>query len=509
MSTTHNSETRTSWFRRPLLHLTLVILVLVGAGVTATQLAPTVRGPAPAAAIVVPVSETLVACPGLRSRDGFTESTIAAATPPREGQTDANSAGNGVVRTLTRDSADDKTLIQLSAPGDWGAYTGRNGERDSVTGSAEGSLAPGFSVTQTERTVDGRGRGLAGTQCLPTSNDFWFVGAASGVGERAVLVLTNPEDAVATVDVDVFARNGPVNAPAARGVQVPARNSVEVRLDHVAPGKPVLALHVQVRVGRLSAAVTETDVFGHEPRGTDWIPGAETPTTDLVVPGVPPTNQGREASIRLDVVAPTEAAVVSLQVVTAEGTFAPQGSDVIEVPAGGVESVDLTDALRGDAAAIVLHSDVDVTAGARVLLKQPGLFGDVLFLAASPPLTAPAVVPDNRATPDLATRILLSAPDGPATVNITAFAGDRQVPSQRVELPAGTSSIVNVTPPKEVARFGVVVAPTSNSSTVYGVRMLDEEGPRGPLVTSFPLRPARLLATVPVAIADVRAGTIG
>jgi hypothetical protein len=38
--------------------------------------------------------------------------------------------------------------------------------------------------------------------------------------------------------------------------------------------------------------------------------------------------------------------------------------------------------------------------------------------------------------------------------------------------------------------------------------MLDEEGPRGPLVTSFPLRAARLIATVPVAISDVRAGTV-
>jgi len=212
--------------------------------------------------------------------------------------------------------------------------------------------------------------------------------------------------------------------------------------------------------------------------------------------------------VRLDVAAPTEAAVVSVQVVTPEGTFDPQGADVFDVPAGGVESVDLTKALRGEPAAVLLESDVPVTAGARVFLEQPDIFGDVLFLAASPPLSAPAVVPDNRITDDLATRLVLSAPGGPARVEVTAFAGDLQVPVAQVELAAGTTKSVTVHPPKKLQEFGLVVTPLPDSSLVYGVRMLDEEGPRGPLVTSFPLRAARLIATVPVAIPDVRAGTV-
>ena len=75
-----------------------------------------------------------------------------------------------------------------------------------------------------------------------------------------MLVLTNPESATATVDVTLHGRDGLVDAPGARGLQVSARTSIEVRLDEVAPGEKVLALHVQVRVGRLSAAITETDV---------------------------------------------------------------------------------------------------------------------------------------------------------------------------------------------------------------------------------------------------------
>ena len=97
-----------------------------------------------------------------------------------------------------------------------------SGERDSVTGTAVGSLAPGFSVSQTERTVDGKGRGLASTQCLPSGDDFWFVGAASRLGDQASLILTNPESAVATVNVDLYGKRGPIDAPGGRGVQVQA-----------------------------------------------------------------------------------------------------------------------------------------------------------------------------------------------------------------------------------------------------------------------------------------------
>jgi hypothetical protein len=423
---------------------------------------------------------------------------------------DPEAAGSGVVRTLVPQESREKTLISLREPGDRGSYVGRNGERDSVTGSASGSLAPGFSVTQTERTVDGPGRGLASTQCQPTGTDFWFVGAAAGVGERAVLVLTNPESATSTVDVTLHGRDGLVDAPGARGVQVRPRTTVEVRLDQVAPGEKVLAVHVQVRVGRLSAAITETDVFGFEPRGTDWLPAAEPPGTALVVPGVPAVTRDREGKVRLDLVAPDEAAVVTLSVVTPEGSFTPQGADVVEVPAEGVASVDLTEALRGDPAAIVISSDAPVTAGARVVLRSPDIFGDVLFLAASDPIDAPAVVPDNRTTADLQTRLLLTAPDGGATAVVTGFAGGKEWTAERVQLAAGTTQVVTVDPPRvrgaQVESYGLVVTP-GGSGPLYAVRMLDEEGPRGPLVTSFPLTTARLLAQVPEAFADVTVGS--
>jgi hypothetical protein len=243
--------------------------LVLGGLATAGQASP----PTPSAPVATPVVDTTLACPGLRSREGYTDSTVAAATPPGSA---AAASGEGappslaVVRTLTTDPAASKRLIVLRQPGERGSYTGRNGERDAVVGRGSGALAPGFSVTQTERTVDGGGRGLASTACLPTGADFWFVGAASGVGQLATLVLTNPEDATASVDVDFLGRRGPLEAPAARGVQVASRSTTELKLADLVPGEPVLAVHVKVTSGRLSAALTETDVAGLR----RWSPGS-------------------------------------------------------------------------------------------------------------------------------------------------------------------------------------------------------------------------------------------
>ena len=510
MSTAANGEVGGSLLRRPAVHLVLAVVFVLVVALLASALGQDRSGPEPATASVVPVTETVVACPGLRSREGYTESAVAAATPPRVEGVDPDAPGSGAVRTLDPDLSREKTLIRLREPGDRGDYVGRNGERDSVTGSASGSLAPGFSVTQTERTVDGAGRGLASTQCQPTGTDFWFVGPASGVGQRAVLVLTNPENAEAMVDVTIHGERGVVDAPGARGIQVSARSREEIRLDQVAPGKRVLALHVQVRVGRLSAAITETDVAGFEPRGTDWFPAAESPTTSLVVPGVPGVANGRTSDVRLDLVAPGEAAVVTLTFVTPDGSFQPADVDIVDVPAEGVTSVDLTKALRDQSASILISSDAPVTAGARVELRDPDLFGDVLYLAATEPLTAPAVVPDNRTTADLETRLLFSAPGDATSAEVMGFAGGRQWSAGRIELEAGTTGSLTIEPPRtggsRVASYGLVIRPTGDGP-IYGVRMLDEEGPRGPLVTAFPLTTARLLAKVPEAYPDIAVGT--
>ena len=143
-------------------------------------------------------------------------------------------------------------------------------------------------------------------------------------------------------------------------------------------------------------------------------------------------------------------------------------------------------------------------------LRDPDIFGDVLYLAATTPLTAPAVVPDNRTTTDLQTRLLFSAPTTAASAEVTGFASGRQWPAGEISLEAGTTGILTIEPPRvdgrQVDSYGLVIRP-GGEGALYGVRMLDEEGPRGPLVTAFPLTTARLLAQVRESYPDVAVGS--
>jgi hypothetical protein len=149
------------------------------------------------------------------------------------------------------------------------------------------------------------------------------------------------------------------------------------------------------------------------------------------------------------------------------------------------------------------------------VLRDPKIFGDTLFLAAAPPLNQTAVVPDNRATKDLATRLIVTASTQRAGAVVTGFAGGEDWTAGRIRLDAGTTGVLTVRPPPArlskgnhaIESFGLVVTPTGDGQ-LYGVRMLDEQGPRGPLVTSFPLRTARLQAKVRESYPDVAVGTV-
>ena len=89
----------------------------------------------------------------------------------------------------------------------------------------------------TRSTVDAM-RGLAGTACAVPGTDFWFVGSGAVVGQRGRVYLTNPEAAPAVADITLYGPDGPIDAPAGRGVPV-AAGTQEVRLlDALAPGSP-------------------------------------------------------------------------------------------------------------------------------------------------------------------------------------------------------------------------------------------------------------------------------
>jgi hypothetical protein len=239
------------------------------------------------------------------------------------------------------------------------------------------------------------------------------------------------------------------------------------------------------------------------------VPVTAAPADQALVAGFPGVVEGRKGEVTLDVAVPGDTdAVVTVELLTPDGSFQPATDKVLDIRAGTVGSFDLTKSLRDQAATVRLVSDQPIVAGGRMLLRRPGYYGDVMFLAAAQPLTTAAVVPDNRATEDLVTRLVLTAPGEAARVSIEAFdAADEE--QRTVVVAAGSTRVVTVDDPGSGKGFGLVVTPDPGAGPVVGVRYLDEEGSRGPLVTALPLRAARITALVRQAEPWVAAGMAG
>lgn len=490
---------------RPGLSLLLVVLLLAGGMAAALATAPE-----PAATVetgtggpVGPQAEASVArataaCPDPVVGEGTT-TRAAVAGPGPVGPT-AEDARGGPGRAGVSTFAG-SVLAQLEAPGSAAADVPPESGPLVVRGTARS--APGLAAWQLTRSTEATMRGLAGTACVRSGTDFWFVGSGAVVGQRGRVYLTNTEPVPAVVDLQLYGPDGPIDAPDGRGVTV-AAGEQEIRLlDALAPGVPRFAVHVQVRQGRVSAAVRDQQVDGLTPLGADWVPAARPPARQVRVPGVP----GGAGERHLQVVAPGESdAIVRVRLVSQAGRTAPDGLDVIEVAAGSVSDVDLAPFAAGEPVTVELESDEPVTAGvlSRVTGAE-GQLGEIAYAAAAQPLTGltPGVLPEIRQGTTLTSRLLLTAPAGDVTVDLTPLppAGG---PSTEVLVPGGSQVTVDLATVSSAESFALTVSP--RSGRLLAVLQIDETEPRGGFVTSVPVPPGRYAVLVPRVVADLSTG---
>jgi hypothetical protein len=175
---------------------------------------------------------------------------------------------------------------------------------------------------------------------------------------------------------------------------------------------------------------------------------------------------------------------IKVQVITSAGAFAPQGQDTLDAPAGTVTPVDLEGALSGKAAAVRLVADQPILAGFTV---QQG--DDVAYGAATLPLGdggsgAGGAVADNR---DVSS-VLLTAPDGPATVKLVTLTGEGAAGNPYIAKVDGarTLEVRLAAPAGSTGEFGVMVVPQPGSGPVYASRVLTMSR----LITIVPVVPA-------------------
>jgi hypothetical protein len=349
---------------------------------------------------------------------------------------------------------------------------------------ASGSMAQGLEAEQADST------GLAIARCDGPATDFWFAGAGQVSAANIQLYLMNVDNQAADADVDIYTEAGLLPGSTDTGIAVPPHGVVVQSLASFVRGSHVVALHVRTSVGRLVAAVREDPGGG---QALSWLPAAQAPADQVVIPGVPRT----PGSLQLYVVVPGGSdAQVKVAAVTPQGTYEPTGAGGIDVPSGSAASFSLP-SLTGTVSAIQVTSNVPVTAGALISGNGIGAFS-----AAARPVQEQGVIAGNPSRPGDAATIVLSAPGGSAQVRVTPVAfrasgggSSAQAGSagQMIMVGAGRSVAVKVALPagaKPRSAFAVVVTPQPGSGPVYAARVLATGGTGGTVQTIVPVTSA-------------------
>lgn len=357
----------------------------------------------------------------------------------------------------------------------------------------------GLVVEQTTRATTGSRRGLASVTCAAPTTSAWFVGAATTLGSYAELVLVNSGDVPALVDVRTWSAGGPGDA---RGFPVPSRTRAVVPLDQLAPDQDLLALHVRSTRGQVSPALRVVRSDGRTPLGTDWVPAAQPPAREAVVPGLP---DGRGTRTALLTNPGPQDATAALVLATADGEVP---LEPVSVPAGTSVAVDLSEPLADAPAGLRVSADVPLLAGAAVVDGQDGPVREVAFSAATPPLEQTTLLADVRLSAPAEVTLLLTAGEQDAVVDVVPVRAPGALPGpQRVEVPAGTTVATRLSrflPPGSEGSLSVEVRPVTGQ--VHAARYSRERGVDGPLTTLLPVVPPVLTVPRPVVVADPGAG---
>lgn len=376
-------------------------------------------------------------------------------------------------------STDDaEPVAALTETGQPVTDTTKDADAPALTGTAEGSLAPGWTVQQTTSVESGLGRGLMGTSCQRASAESWFTGASTAATRDDYVHLVNPGSETTVVDIELYGPDGRLTAEAGEGITVPGGSSVPVRLSTLTDeAVDSLAVHVTARSGRIGAQVEAVD----EERGADWLSAtAQRGQGTLVMPGIP----GDATSVRLTVFTPAEENV-TLDVAFAGkgGTIVPAGNETVSVSSGTVTTVDLGDIAQGETGSLVLTrsdgSDTGfVAAAVEVTRGKEGGEQEIAFIPATSSIGERATVSGNTAE---GTELSLTAPQGNAEVEVTISAGSDggQAVTERYSVSGKTT--LSVTP--EVSsdtegRFAITVRHVSGGP-VYAARTLSTGGEDG------------------------------
>lgn len=271
------------------------------------------------------------------------------------------------------------TRSPLAAPDNSSAPGGNAPELLTAPGALTGALlAAGQSSTAGATDL----RGFAATACGEATADSWLVGGATTVGRTSLIMLSNPTAVAANVRLSIYAENGPVDAPGASAILVPALTQKIVSLAGFAPNVSSPVVHVESTGGTVLASVQQGIIRGLETGGVELVGPSAAPSSSAVMTGVTisgtsaiaerlPTDGNGDMQAALRVYVPGTADASLTVTATSEQAGAESVSFTLTAAAGRVSESPLRDLPDGTYTLSVAAS-VPVVTAARTSVIEAG-----------------------------------------------------------------------------------------------------------------------------------------
>lgn len=300
-------------------------------------------------------------------------------------------------------------------------------------------VATPFAAAGSATTASPDLTGFSASACRPPLAESWLVAGATTTGANDLVVLSNPGDVPATVQLSVYGAQGVSTPPSGTGLVVPAGAQRVVPLAGLLLGEesPVVRVVATGAPVRASLQTSLTRVL--LPGGSDQVAPLAQAATTLVIPGVSvlTTGEGNAGTV-LRLLSPGADASATVTVTPVGGAGATGDPRTLELPAETPTSLDLSGLAPGPYTVSVEATQPVV--GGVWSTTGFGEGADFAWYSPSPEFAASGLVAVARG----AGASIVLAPDaarGAASVTLTPQDGGAPV---TVPVPAGGSVAVPV-----------------------------------------------------------------
>lgn len=306
----------------------------------------------------------------------------------------------------------------------------------------DGSASDTLAAAEMQQVKNTTLQGFAASSCAEPVHEQWLVGGASTLGTSTTLVLGNPFEVPAIVQVALYDENGRVDSSQTTGVLVPAGSQRIVSLNGYAPARESLAAHIESTGAAVTAALSVSQTIDIRSFAVDTATRQLAPQTSLVVPGVTNVSSDEHASdgvapdaddypVVVRVLSPRDEGTASVRALTADGTSHDLGT--IDFEAGIVKDFEVA-AWPDDAQAVTIDANVPIVGGVFGSAHVPPAH-DYAWFAPAP--TLPARVELGASVVLGGDLVIVNSGESTATVTIRAE-GDA-AEEQTVKVPAGAA----------------------------------------------------------------------